>query len=87
MGEQAKDGVTVDETGGVRSGAVHGPSLDCCARYTRKRKTREHEAALNSTSCPEVMERPRLPPLERVQARVKDVIASRGMVDWREVGE
>ena len=33
------------------------------------------------------MERPRLPPLERVQARVKDVIASGGIVDWREAGE
>ena len=66
---------------------MHGPSLDCCARYTRKRKTREHEAALNSTSCPEVMEPPRLPPLERVQARVKDIIASGGIVEWRKAGE
>ena len=86
MGEEAKDGVTVDETGGVRSGVAHAPSLGCSVCYMRKRRTKEHEAALNST-CSDVMELPRLPPLERVQARVKDVITSRGMVDWREVGE
>ena len=56
-------------------------------QYTRKQKTREHEAALNSTSHPDVIEPPRLPPLDKVQKRVKVVVASRGIVDWRETGE
>ena len=59
MGEHAKDGVTVDETGGLRNGAVRAPSLNCGACYMRERNTREHDAALNSTSCPDVMEPPR----------------------------
>ena len=87
MRERAKDGVTVYETRWVRSGAAHAPLLDRGACYMRKGRTKEHEAALNSTSCPDFMEPPRLPPLERVQAGVKDVIASGGMVDWREAGE
>ena len=53
----------------------------------RKRRTNEHEAALNSISCLDIMEPPRLLPLERVQAGVKDVIASGGIVDWGEAGE
>ena len=36
---------------------------------------------------PDVMEPPQLPALEREQKRVNDVVASGGIVDWREAGE
>ena len=76
VGEQAKGGVTVVETVRARSGVAHAPSLHCGACYIRQRTIKEPGAAVNNTSCPDVMEPPRLRPLDRVQARVKDVISS-----------
>lgn len=73
--------------GRVKSGAAHLPSLDggvCC---TRKRSTRDHEAAVNGSSHPNVMRWPRLPSREKVRERFKDVVCSGVTVDWTDASE
>ena len=79
VGDRGRDCVTVDDT---------RESKECRGARTLVGLRRVlHAKAQDRGARGGVMEPPRLPPLECVQERIKDVVASWRIVEWREAGE